>query len=168
MLTIKHGLILPSAGIDESNSATDDYILYPLDPYASAKKLGEDLRARSGFNKVGVILTDSHTTSLRKGVTGVGLAHWGFRAIRSEVGREDLFGRKLKMTAVNVLDALSVAAVLTMGESSEARPIALLQYDQIEFTSSTSPDEIKIPLEEDLYGPLLLALKKKAGECRGS
>jgi len=168
MLTLKHGLLLPSGGIDESNSERDDFILYPRDPHHSARRLGEELRQRSGLKNLGVILTDSHTTPLRKGVTGIGLAHWGFRAIRSEVGRKDLFGRKLKMTTINVLDALSVAAVLTMGERDESQPLAILQYDKIEFTTQTASDEIKIPLEEDLYGPLLLALRRREREPRGS
>ena len=37
-LTIKHGLLIPSAGIDASNSETGEYILFPTDPFASAQK----------------------------------------------------------------------------------------------------------------------------------
>ena len=154
-LTVKHGLVIPSAGIDESNSESGHYILYPKDPYLSAQRLCDFLKQKSGFKKMGVIITDSHTSALRKGVVGVGLSHWGFKAIKNLVGEDDLFGRKIKMTSVNVLDALAVAAVLTMGESSECQPIALLEYGDAEFTEVTSADEIKIPLEEDLYGPLL-------------
>lgn len=45
-LTIKHGLLIPSAGIDESNSETGGYILYPEFPYASAQKIHADLKMK--------------------------------------------------------------------------------------------------------------------------
>jgi F420-0:gamma-glutamyl ligase len=43
-LTVKHGLLIPSAGIDESNSETGDYILFPVDPFASLKDLHQRTR----------------------------------------------------------------------------------------------------------------------------
>jgi F420-0:gamma-glutamyl ligase len=154
-LTIKHGILIPSAGIDESNSEEGAYILFPEDPYASAEILGSALRTRFGIRRLGIIITDSHTQPLRKGVTGIGLSHWGFRATKNYVGRKDLFGREIKMTHVNALDALAVAAVYAMGETDEQRPIAVLEGTEVEFTDATSVDEIRIPVEEDLYGHLL-------------
>jgi dihydrofolate synthase / folylpolyglutamate synthase len=154
-LTIKHGILIPSAGIDESNSVDGSYILFPKDPYASAKALHQALRSAWGIQHLGIIITDSHTQPLRKGVTGIGLAHWGFRATRDLVGQSDLFGRTIKMTHVNVLDALAVAAVYQMGEAAERLPIALIYGSGAEFTESSSQDEIKISREEDLYGHLL-------------
>lgn len=155
-LTVKHGILIASAGIDESNSQEGAYILFPEDPYASAHKLYKFLKEKSKLKNIGVIITDSHTTPLRKGVTGVALAHWGFHPIENLVGTEDLFKKCLRMTSVNILDALAVAAVLVMGESAEAQPLALLQYPKIQFTDHDTAHEIKIPLEEDLYGPLML------------
>jgi coenzyme F420-0:L-glutamate ligase len=154
-LTIKHGILIPSAGIDESNSEAGGYILFPEDPYFSAEQLGRALRLRLGLKRLGVILTDSHTQPLRKGVTGIGLSHWGFRATKDQVGRKDLFGRVMKMTHVNALDALAVAAVYVMGETDEARPVAVLRGTDVEFTDETSRDEIAIPVDEDLYGAML-------------
>lgn len=154
-LTIKHGILIPSAGIDESNSEGGGFILFPVDPYASAEKLGRALRARWKVKRLGIILTDSHTQPLRRGVTGIGLSHWGFRATKNHIGRKDLFGREVKMTHVNALDALAVAAVYVMGETDERRPVALIQGSGVEFTDATSPEEIRIPLDEDLYGHLL-------------
>ncbi|MFZ4404893.1 MAG: coenzyme F420-0:L-glutamate ligase, partial [Pseudobdellovibrionaceae bacterium] len=75
-LTIKEGLFIPSAGIDESNSESDRYILYPKDPFASAQKICAQLKTHWGLKKLGVIITDSHTTPLRRGVTGISLSHW--------------------------------------------------------------------------------------------
>lgn len=165
-LTIKDGLLIPTAGIDESNSESDQngddyYLVYPKDPYASAKRIWGFLREISGVKNLGVVITDSHTTALRKGVIGIALAHWGFVPVKSFIGKEDLFGRKLQMTSVNVLDALAVAAVLCMGESNECQPIALLSYAEAEFCEDSSPEEIQMPFSEDLYAPLLTALREK-------
>jgi F420-0:gamma-glutamyl ligase len=155
-LSIKQGLLIPSAGIDESNAKNGEYyILYPKDPFASAQRLHAKLTQHYGLKNLGIILTDSHTQPLRRGVTGISLAHWGFKATRNLVGTEDLFGQKLKMTYVNVVDSLAVAAVFMMGEASERCPLAVLETDGIEFTESACAEEIAIPLYEDLYGPLL-------------
>lgn len=159
-LTIKHGLLIASAGIDESNSETGSYILYPTDPYASARALRAPLSHHWGLKRLGVLITDSKTTPLRSGTTGVCLSYAGFRAINNMIGTPDLFGRELRMTRVNAADGLAAAAVLTMGEGRERRPLALIENAEVEFTSEIDPTEIQIPLEEDLYFPMLRGLVK--------
>jgi F420-0:gamma-glutamyl ligase len=154
-LTIKHGILIPTAGIDESNSENSEYILFPKDPYASAKKLWLALRAHYRVDRLGILITDSHTTPLRKGVTGIALAHYGFKATRDLVGRPDLFGRSMKMTHVNVIDALAVAAVYEMGETDDACPLALIRVSDLEFTQESSLSEIQISFADDLYGKFL-------------
>jgi F420-0:gamma-glutamyl ligase len=154
-LTVKHGLLIPSAGIDESNSDGEYYILYPEDPFDSAKKLWATLRQKLHIQNLGVIFTDSHTTPLRRGVTGIALSYWGFKGTKNLVGSPDLFGRPLQMTRINIVDALSTAAVLMMGEAAEQCPLALIQHPEIEFLDTIDPSEIQIPLSEDLYAPIL-------------
>ena len=87
-LTIKEGLLLPSAGVDQSNSPTGGYLLFPKNPYLSLKKLWDSLTNHWSLKKFGLLMTDSHTTPLRRGVTGIALAHWGFKAVK------DLRGKK--------------------------------------------------------------------------
>lgn len=152
-LTIKNGLFIPSAGIDESNSETDQYIIYPADPFLSAKKLWITLHERWNLDHLGILITDSHTTPLRRGVTGISLAHWGFRGLISLIGKPDLFGRKMKMTTVNVADALAAAVTLTMGEGSECRPLAVVSSPEVEFHEETDVAELQMPLQQDLYYP---------------
>ncbi len=154
-LTIKHGILIPSAGIDESNSKEDEFILFPKNPYESAERIGRALRAHFKIKNLGIIITDSHTTPLRNGVTGIGLSHFGFKAVRNLIGSHDLFGRAIKMTQINVLDALSSAAVYEMGETDDCSPIAILTASNLEFTESSSINEIQIPIENDLYGAFL-------------
>jgi F420-0:gamma-glutamyl ligase len=95
-LTIKDGILLPAAGIDESNSADGAFILYPKNPVASAKALYEKLRSKFGYSNIGVIFTDSHTQPLRCGVTGIALASWGFHQTKKLIGQPDLFGEKFR------------------------------------------------------------------------
>jgi F420-0:gamma-glutamyl ligase len=152
-LTIKHGFFIPSAGIDESNSEQDQYILYPKDPFLSAKTIWEGLRKRWNLNKLGVLMTDSRTTPLRRGVTGMSLAHWGFVGLKNLIGTPDLFGRRMQMTTVNIADALASAATLMMGEANECRPLAVLHCDGITFTEKVDTDELKMRIQQDLYYP---------------
>lgn len=153
-LTIKHGILIPSAGIDESNVEGGGYILYPEDPFRSAQEIYKYLRRRFGLREVGVILTDSHTQPLRRGVVGIALAYWGFQGVKSLVGQKDLFGRELKYTTVHAADALAVTAVFEMGEAQESAPLALITGANVKFTSNVDIREGVIDPENDLYSSL--------------
>lgn len=158
ILTIKHGLLIASAGIDESNSETGDFILYPCDPFESAAQIHRGLKDHFGWKQFGILLSDSRTSPLRRGVTGVSLAHHGFHGVRNQIGQKDLFGAQLKMTQVNVADAVAAAAVFCMGESDEQTPLAIveapLQYETRPTVAHRN--DCIVPLTEDLYSPLLL------------
>lgn len=154
-LTIKHGLLIPSAGIDESNSESGDYILFPEDPYNSAARIGHFLKKNFGIRNLGIIITDSHTMPLRRGVTGISLAHWGLQATRSLVGASDLFGKPLRFTSIDVVDSLAATAVFVMGEADDCCPLAVIENASVEFQDGGSGTEVMIPLEDDLYYPIL-------------
>jgi dihydrofolate synthase / folylpolyglutamate synthase len=158
-LTIKHGLFIPSAGIDESNSQFGDFILYPENPFLSAERLWTKLRAEWNLDKLGIVMTDSHTTPLRKGVTGISLAHWGFCGVRSLIGEPDLFGRKLQMTNMNLADGLASSAVMMMGEGNECQPLALISGVALEFKEETKRSEVAMPIHDDLYYPFFQNLR---------
>ncbi|WP_139413996.1 putative folate metabolism gamma-glutamate ligase [Chlamydia abortus] len=158
-LTKKQGILIPSAGIDESN-VQDCYVLYPRDLLASTNALGKWLKDRYHLENLGVIIVDSHTTPMRRGVLGLGLCWYGFSPLYSYLGKPDCFGRPLRMTQMNLLDALAVSAVLCMGEGNEHTPIALIE-DAPKITFHSLPtlqsdlSILDIDEGEDLYGPLL-------------
>ena len=154
-LTIKEGLLLPSAGIDQSNSPTGEFLLLPKNPYLSLKVLWHALKEKWKLKQFGLLMTDSHTTPLRRGVTGVALAHWGFKAVKDLRGEPDLYGRKLEVTTVNNIDSLATMAVWMMGEGKERCPFVILEGASLEWQSESFAEEIQIPLEEDLYKVLL-------------
>jgi dihydrofolate synthase / folylpolyglutamate synthase len=158
-LTLTKNLLVPSAGIDESNG-NGYYVLWPSDPHSSAKSIREYLSKKFGVRDVGVIITDSRTTPMRWGVTGIALSYAGFAGLNDFIGAPDIFNRPLTMTKVNVADGLAAAAVLCMGESNEQTPIAVAtDMDFIRFDPDKPTDielkEWQISMEEDIYGPLL-------------
>jgi F420-0:gamma-glutamyl ligase len=109
---------------------------------------------------VGVIITDSKTTPLLWGVTGVAIAHAGFKALHDLIGQPDLFGRLLKMEKVNVAQGLATAAVLVMGEAAEQTPLATItDIPGIEWQDRIPTGEelaaLRIELADDAYAPIL-------------
>jgi len=159
-LTIKHGLLVAAAGIDESNSESGDYILYPVDPYASAEKIRRGLCEYFGLKELGVILTDSRTGPLRLGVVGVALSFAGFHPVRNMIGAKDIFGRELKMTKINLCDSLASSAVLMMGEAAERCPLAIIQNAPVDFTDTPVLADLQVSAADDMYLPLYQHLIK--------
>jgi putative folate metabolism gamma-glutamate ligase len=161
-LTITQGLLVPTAGIDESNG-NGYYVLWPHSPQDTANAVWAYLRRRFGRERLGVIITDSRTTPLRTGVTGVTLVHSGFRALNNYVGTADCFGHRLRITQGNVVDALAAAAVFVMGEGSEQTPLAVISdlpsvHFQEREPSAEELQRLRIAQEDDIYGPLLMSV----------
>ncbi len=168
MQTLKHNLLIPSAGIDQSN-ANDHYILWPRNPKRTAKELYYWFRKKYRVKDLGVIISDSHTIPLRRGVLGISLAHYGFVPLQDYRGKPDLFGRTLKITQKNIADGIAAAAVLAMGEGSEQTPLAVIRnIPWIKFTAkpwhSRKPfSSFEIKTSEDLYYPLISSAKWEKG-----
>ncbi|MBI2623268.1 MAG: coenzyme F420-0:L-glutamate ligase [Candidatus Liptonbacteria bacterium] len=158
-LTIKDGMMMASAGIDESN-ANGKLILLPHDSFAAAHALRNELRRLYRIKHLGVLITDSRTIPLRLGVTGVAVGYAGFRGVRDYRGAPDIFGRKFKFARTNVADSLATAATLLMGEGNEQQPLALIQNAPIEFCEKVALRETHIDINEDMYKPLFVRLPK--------
>jgi putative folate metabolism gamma-glutamate ligase len=163
ILTIKNSMLMPSAGIDESN-ANGYYILHPANSQKTANMIRKYLKRRFGNKKVGVIITDSRTIPLRWGTMGVALAHSGFSALNSYIGTPDIFGRKLKVTKANIMDGLAAAGVLVMGEGNEQTPLALISdIPFVKFKNSDPSNKelagLKISRSNDLFAPLLTSVR---------
>lgn len=158
-LTIKYNILIPSAGIDESNG-DDIYILWPRNPQTTANQVREYLVNKYNLKDIGVIITDSKTMPLRWGTTGVMLAHSGFAALRDYVGKPDIFGKPMRVTKANVADGLAATAVLAMGEGSEQTPLAVIsELNDVDFCfrnpSAQELEALKIEFQDDLYGSIL-------------
>ena len=157
--TITRNMLLPTAGIDESN-ADGHYILWPKDLQASANAIRQHIVTKHGLQKVGVILTDSTTRAMQWGVTGVALAYSGFVPLKNYIGEPDIFGRVMQFETSSMSNGLAAAAVVMMGEGAEQTPIALIEdLPFIEFQNRNPTDEeltnLRIKPEDDLYWPLI-------------
>ena len=157
-LTVNQNILIPSGGIDESN-ANGYYVLWPKNPDESCRRIREKLMARTGVSNLGVVATDSHTTPLRWGVTGIAIGLAGVEPLEDIRGKEDLFGRAMHVTQIDKIDPLTSMAVAIMGESSEATPIVILRdYKDIKFSDTASMKDFKIDPDFDLYSPLIKVL----------
>lgn len=150
-LYIKQHAFIGGAGVDASN-ANGYYILLPEDPFWSAQQLLNHLRAAYNCQDLGVIITDSHSTPMRRGSTGIAIGYAGFNPLRRLVGTNDIFGRPFTSTVVNIVDGLAAAATVVMGEGTECQPAALIrEVAPIEFTDDAVAAEHLVPYHEDTF-----------------
>lgn len=166
--SVKNNTLIPTAGIDESNG-DGYYVLWPSDAFASANIIRKHLASRFGLAKLGVIITDSTCSPMRRGTTGIALAWSGFKALNDYVGRPDLFGKPFKYSQSSIAGGLAAASVVAMGEGAESTPLAILEdLSFVEFTnrdaSATERAYVNIPLEEDLFAPFLTKADWQRGD----
>jgi coenzyme F420-0:L-glutamate ligase len=149
-LAIRKGMIAPNAGIDKSNVPPGHAILYPKDPFKSARDLRKKFADR-GLN-VGVVLADSRLMPTRRGTTGVAIAVAGFSPTEDERGKKDLFGNTLRVTFRAVADSLATAGVAVMGESAESTPAAIVRGFNVTWTEKRlSWKDMAVSSKVDIY-----------------
>lgn len=154
-LAIKGGTLIASAGIDASNS-NDHFVFWPTAPSEAAAAIGRYLKQRHSIVNLGVILTDSHCTPLRRGTTGISIGFYGFEALLDYRGRPDIFGRPLAVTLSNRADAMAAAAVGLMGEGAECVPAVIVRgWPDLLFNDIPGQEGFFIPADEDIFAPLL-------------
>lgn len=160
VLTIKKHTLIPSAGVDESNG-NGYLILWPKNPSRLCRQICAYLKKKQKIKKLAVIAVDSHTTPLRWGTVGISIGFFGLVPLCDYRGKKDVFGRKLKYTQSNIVDALAVMAVLTMGEGRERTPLAIIRgLKNLKFTNQATHRQLVIPPKKDLYWPLLKIFKQ--------
>jgi coenzyme F420-0:L-glutamate ligase / coenzyme F420-1:gamma-L-glutamate ligase len=126
LLCMKHGTLLPNAGVDASNAPPGCIVPLPKDPDASAVRIRDEI-ARRCHVRIGVIVADSRTHAMRLGCSGVAIGCAGITSVIDDRGRSDLFGRKLEVTKRAVADNIASAAELVMGEADECTPAAIVR-----------------------------------------
>lgn len=154
VLIVRHrlGLVCANAGIDQSNiehQGGERALLLPKDPDRSAAALRERLRAAVGA-PLGTLITDSHNRPWRLGTVGVAIGAAGVEALEDFRGGKDLFGRELKVTLINRVDAIAAAATLLMGETTEGIPLVVAKGLPPQDSRHRAGMVVR-PLEEDLF-----------------
>jgi len=130
VLTIKHGILTPNAGVDQKNSVLGTVTAWPKNPDLTADKLRLSLRKRYRAN-IGVEIVDSRVTALRMGTIGLAIGISGFSPIRDERGEKDLYGRSVSTTRANIADDIASASHLVMGERNERVGLVLIRGARI-------------------------------------
>ncbi len=122
------GFVCANGGVDASNvgpGSGDIVTLLPVDPDASARRMRDAIRARSGVS-VAVIVSDSFGRPWRWGITDVAIGVAGLLPLVDLRGSADADGRIMRSTVRCVADEIASAAELALGKVA-ARPVALVR-----------------------------------------
>jgi len=154
VLTVKSGILVANAGIDQSNAPPGHAALWPEDPQGSADALKK--RFKDHGLDVGVLVIDSRTLPLRMGSSGVALGVSGFSPVEDLRGTPDLYGRPMKLKRAAIADDIASAANLIMGETSESVPIAVVRGAPVKLEEGHTIEESFIPQDQCLIMHLLV------------
>lgn len=164
MHTITEGLLMPSAGIDPF---ADYFVLWPENPMAVAEELLAWFKETYKREHLYVVLTDSRSVFLRRGVVGVALAWAGFEPLYDGRVRTDLLGFPSGGSQTNVPDSLAATAVLVMGEANEQTPVVRIRNAPYVKEKQTERREefnsFTFDMNEDLFAPFMNRLPWKKG-----
>jgi coenzyme F420-0:L-glutamate ligase/coenzyme F420-1:gamma-L-glutamate ligase len=152
VLIVRHrlGFSLANAGIDASNEGRNDHVLLlPEDPDASALRIRNGLRTRTGID-AGILVIDSLGRPWRLGTIGTAIGVSGIPALLDLRGRPDLHGRPLEATEIALADELAAAASLMMGQADEGTPIVLARGVPYARRDGSARDLLR-PKDKDLF-----------------
>jgi coenzyme F420-0:L-glutamate ligase/coenzyme F420-1:gamma-L-glutamate ligase len=144
----RHGYVCGSAGVDASNAPEPEtVVLLPVDPDASAARLRDELRERTGAD-VGVVVTDSFGRPWRAATTDVAIGAAGVEVVRDLMGERDPAGYELHATRIAVADEIAGAAQLVFGKLDRV-PVAVVRG--LDVRGDGRAADLVIPPETDLF-----------------
>ncbi len=147
-----HGFVCANAGVDASNAGvTDELVLLPIDPDASARALRGRLRALTGVAPA-IVIADSFGRAWRVGQCDVAIGIAGLAPVDDWRGRPDGAGRPLQATMIAVAAAAAAAADLTRSKDSR-EPAVLVRGLERHVIDGDGPGAAALvrAREEDLF-----------------
>jgi len=124
----RHGLVCANAGVDVSNVGGGEVAaLLPEDPDASARRIRDGIRARTGASPA-VIISDSFGRPWRNGIVNVAIGSAGMEALLDLRGEPDVAGRQMQATIIAVADELASAADLAGGKVAQLPVVIVRGY----------------------------------------
>lgn len=145
----RHGLVCANAGIDQSNVEGDSAVLLPVDPDKSASRLKDAVKKKTG-KEIAVVITDTFGRPFREGQTNVAIGVAGLSPIKSYIGSQDMYGRKLRVSEIAVADEIASAAELVMGKTKGV-PVAIVRGYRFEKAAKSSAKSLQRSRERDLF-----------------
>lgn len=162
MHTVKGGILIASSGIDPF---ANHYVLWPENPKRTTEDLLAWFKREYKLEKLYLVLTDSHSTPMRRGVVGIAIAWAGFDPLYDNRVTVDLLGHPSGGSQTNLPDAIAAAAVLVMGEQNEGTPLVRLRnvpYIGTPYAAhKAAAQSYEVPMNEDIFAPFLKQNWKK-------
>ena len=156
MHTITHGQLAVHAGVDPLG---EYFVLWPEDPMRSAQLIEVWLKEKQQIKNLGVIVSDSKSTPLRRGVIGGAIGWSGVSPLFDNRARVDFFGHKSGGSQVNIADSVAAGAVLVMGEGNEQTPIVIARgvpyITEAYKARKDTHTSFVVAAEEDIFAPFL-------------
>ena len=145
----RHGLVCANAGVDVSNVGGGEVAsLLPEDPDASAQRLRDGIRSRTGAAPP-VVISDSFGRPWRNGIVNVAIGSAGIEAILDLRGEPDAAGREMQATVIAVADELASAADLAGGKVAQRPVVVVRGYDWR--PSAAGASVLVMEAERDLF-----------------
>lgn len=164
MHTITQGILMANAGIDPF---AGQYVLWPKQPKETAEELLAWFKKEYGRTHLYLVLTDSRSIFLRRGVIGMAVAWAGFEPLYDNRLRTDLLGFPSAGSQTNIPDSLAAAAVFVMGEANEGTPLVRIRQAPYVSNAQTRRREehnaFEFGMEEDIFAPFMSNLPWKRG-----
>lgn len=152
VITMKNKILIPNAGIDNSNVPKGKVVLWPERPFDFAWQIRDSLMKQFKLKKLGVVISDSHCQPLRMGTSGIAIGWAGFYGVQDERGVKDLYRQPMKYTQIAVADNLASAANLEMGETNASIPFVIVRDFKAKFTDKEfTEDDYFISPKECIY-----------------
>ncbi len=143
-----NGFICANAGVDESNVGEGYATLLPLDPDKSARIIQNEIFKKTG-KKIAVLISDTFGRPFRMGQTDCAIGVAGMDSIIDYQGRNDTYGRFLKVTAIAIADELCSASELVKGKLNSS-PVAIIRNYKFLDKEGTIQSLLR-PKDEDLF-----------------
>jgi coenzyme F420-0:L-glutamate ligase/coenzyme F420-1:gamma-L-glutamate ligase len=148
----RHGFVCANAGVDHSNtSGSDEVVLLPEDPDASARRLRGGVELALG-TRPAVVISDSFGRAWRLGQTDVAIGAAGLAPLDAWRGRADAYGRELRVTEIAIADAVAATADLARTKDSR-EPVVLVRGLERFVTDADGAGAaaLRRPRDQDLF-----------------
>ena len=144
----RHGFVCANAGVDRSNVPGGKVTCLPDDPDASARRIANRLRRRTGLS-IPVIVSDTFGRPWRLGLVNVAIGASGLHVMEDLRGTRDNYGHSLRATVLAVADELAAAAGLLM-KKNEAVPAVIVRGFRYR-PGRESAQQLLRPATEDIF-----------------
>ncbi len=146
----KAGVVCANAGVDESNAGIGYALGVPDDPDHLAREIRQFVQSKLNVH-IAVIISDTVGRALRKGAVNIAIGVAGIPAMKSEIGKKDLFGYEMRVSEIAIADEIASAAELLQGQTAEGSPFIIVRGYNIDFEGEETAKILNRPNDERLF-----------------